>query len=209
MSKWKIIHETFDDTDKLGRRTRFRSDEEIAKVQKFKTRSDLIKKFREVHGDYYDYSKVVLEGTVNKKVTIICSEHGEFVQRIKEHIIGRGCWKCSHRWKDKTKLLEMNQLKRIPIDFQLVEDLFSQGLKFREVAKHFKIHHTTLKRRLKEEGLYDSLLKKYRFLPNKIYFTSEELIEQVNLGLSTKQIAEKLKSSPDTIRKKIRELNNV
>jgi hypothetical protein len=55
----------------------------------------LIKRFREVHGDKYDYSKIEYVNA-RTKVTIICEEHGhgEFEQRSGDHLSGKGCPKC-------------------------------------------------------------------------------------------------------------------
>ena len=39
----------------------------------------LILKFEKIHGNNFDYSKVVYEGLASK-VIIICPEHGEFLQ---------------------------------------------------------------------------------------------------------------------------------
>ena len=61
-----------------------------------RTNEDFIKEARKVHGDKYDYSKVKYENT-NKKVCIICPEHGEFWQTPYEHLKGHGCPKCSGR----------------------------------------------------------------------------------------------------------------
>ena len=57
------------------------------------TKEDFIKKSQEVHGDKYDYSKVIY---VNKKtpVCIICPVHGEFMQSPAKHLVGQGCIKC-------------------------------------------------------------------------------------------------------------------
>ena len=57
---------------------------------------DVIKKFKDKHGDKYDYSKVVYEG-MHKKICIICPEHGEFWQTPSKHLIGQGCKECSRR----------------------------------------------------------------------------------------------------------------
>lgn len=46
-----------------------------------------------VHGDKYDYSRVEYKGA-NKKVKIVCNEHGEFLQNARSHIAGQGCRKC-------------------------------------------------------------------------------------------------------------------
>lgn len=58
------------------------------------TQSAVIAKFRETHGDRYNYDKVVYEGS-NLKVTIGCSVHGDFNQRVSAHIKGSGCTKCA------------------------------------------------------------------------------------------------------------------
>lgn len=46
-----------------------------------------------VHGNRYDYGLVeYLNG--NENVTIICSEHGAFVQKPSKHLSGSGCYQC-------------------------------------------------------------------------------------------------------------------
>lgn len=57
------------------------------------SREEVISKFRNVHGDRYDYSKVVYVD-MNSKVTIICPEHGEFYVTPDNHLRGRGCPRC-------------------------------------------------------------------------------------------------------------------
>ena len=51
-----------------------------------------IQKAKEIHGDTYDYSLVKTEG--NKKIKIICKEHGIFLQSTREHKAGKGCITC-------------------------------------------------------------------------------------------------------------------
>jgi hypothetical protein len=46
-----------------------------------------------IHGDKYDYSKVEYKG-FDKKVIIICKEHGEFLQSPKNHLHGNSCIHC-------------------------------------------------------------------------------------------------------------------
>jgi len=59
------------------------------------TKETFIKRAREVHGDFYDYSKVDLVNGIYTKVTIICPNHGEFIQSATNHInIKNGCPKC-------------------------------------------------------------------------------------------------------------------
>jgi hypothetical protein len=58
------------------------------------TTESFIKKARERHGDRYDYSASIYENA-NTKISIICREHGPFLQRASNHInIGQGCPMC-------------------------------------------------------------------------------------------------------------------
>ena len=52
-----------------------------------RTLGEFIYEARKVHGDKYDYSRVVYESSV-KKVCIICPEHGEFWQVPNNHLFG-------------------------------------------------------------------------------------------------------------------------
>ena len=58
------------------------------------SREELISKFRKVHGNNFDYSKVIFESLI-LKVIIICPEHGEFAQQPRLHLRGsNGCKTC-------------------------------------------------------------------------------------------------------------------
>ena len=65
------------------------------------TTKSFIKKAIEVHGNKYDYSKVIYIDT-NTKVSIICPKHGEFWQTPNVHLQGHGCPKCG---KDSSSTL--------------------------------------------------------------------------------------------------------
>lgn len=60
-------------------------------IKRFKTLEDDLNK---VHNNRYDYSKSVYINS-NEKITIICKEHGEFEQRVSEHLKGKGCPECA------------------------------------------------------------------------------------------------------------------
>lgn len=66
------------------------------------TIEEFINKARNVHGDKYDYSKVVYKDN-KTKVCIICHTHGEFYQRPNDHMNGNGCPICSGRTKNTTE----------------------------------------------------------------------------------------------------------
>ena len=57
-------------------------------------REEFIEKARKVHGDKYDYSKVVYKNAITK-VCIICPEHGEFWQEAYSHTKGCKCQACA------------------------------------------------------------------------------------------------------------------
>jgi len=66
------------------------------------TKEQVIARFKEVHGDKYDYSKVEFK-KVTDTITIICPEHGEFSQVVRQHYRGQGCPKCGIDKRTKSK----------------------------------------------------------------------------------------------------------
>lgn len=68
------------------------TDQEIYdKIYKVKT-NDMINRFLQVHGNRFDYSKVILG--LNENVDIVCSDHGIFSQRAVDHARGVNCPEC-------------------------------------------------------------------------------------------------------------------
>lgn len=65
-----------------------------ASEKKTLQQEDVIERFIAVHGDEYDYSKVVYLST-QKSVEIICSKHGSFIQAPENHFNGQRCPKCA------------------------------------------------------------------------------------------------------------------
>ena len=64
-----------------------------------------IKEARKVHGDRYDYSKVVYNNNKDS-VTIICPDHGEFQQMPMYHLKGGICPKCNGRNLTTEEIIE-------------------------------------------------------------------------------------------------------
>lgn len=70
------------------------------------TQEEFIAKTKSIHGDKYDYSKVVFKN-LTTKVEIICRKHGSFLQRPSDHLRGKGCAECSGKKKmDKKSFIE-------------------------------------------------------------------------------------------------------
>lgn len=73
---------------------------------KNKTTEEFIQESNNKHNGVYDYSKSIYKGVL-KKVIIICSKHGEFLQTAGHHLMGVGCSKCVHRIsKPETRWLD-------------------------------------------------------------------------------------------------------
>lgn len=58
-----------------------------------KDNKSIIRDFKKVHVDRYDYSLVEYI-SYHEKVKIICKKHGVFTQRVSDHVKGSGCNKC-------------------------------------------------------------------------------------------------------------------
>lgn len=72
---------------------------ELAGLKGRLTEHEIIERFRQTHGDRYDYSN--LNYTISsEKLTITCKIHGDFKQKLIDHQKGDGCPKCGkrHRW---------------------------------------------------------------------------------------------------------------
>lgn len=64
----------------------------------------MIEKFRQVHGEKYDYSKFKYLNA-RTKCTIICPEHGEFQQLARKHTAGQGCPTCAAKHTNDYRIL--------------------------------------------------------------------------------------------------------
>ena len=63
----------------------------------------LILKFQKIHGNNFNYSKVVYE-RLTIKVIITCPEHGDFLQQPRLHLRGsNGCKACIEKRKKRKK----------------------------------------------------------------------------------------------------------
>jgi hypothetical protein len=96
----------------------------IRKAQVF-TQEEFISRAKKVHGDYYDYSKVVYLNSTSK-VIIVCPKHGEFKQSPQGHYLaGRCCPKCGYKslktsqteWINKASQVHYNKYSYNNVDY--------------------------------------------------------------------------------------------
>jgi hypothetical protein len=76
----------------IASRPHVRSQAARTDINKSKITEEFIVKSKEIHGDMYDYSKVIMNG--KEKITIICKIHGEFSQSPTNHLNKHGCREC-------------------------------------------------------------------------------------------------------------------
>ena len=88
-----------------------------------------IEKVRAVHGDRYDYSQAEYEGA-HTPVTIICPDHGLFMQSPSNHFAGKGCPECgklaaseARRKTTEQFIAKANAIHGNRYDYSLVEYL--------------------------------------------------------------------------------------
>lgn len=84
--------------------------------------TEIIKRFRNIHGDRYNYSKSIYNGFDNN-IIISCDIHGDFQQTPSRHLIGANCPKCrgiisklETAWLDSLMISTECRQKNIYID---------------------------------------------------------------------------------------------
>lgn len=120
------------------------------------SQEEIIKRFIDVHGNRFDYSKVVYIGMHNK-VIIICPIHGEFEQTPSNHLAGRGCQICR---SSKGELLIRSILEKHNINF--IQEYKIPGTNYRFEYDFYLPDHNLL---IEFHGIQH--FKPYGFFGNK------------------------------------------
>lgn len=107
--------------------------EKISKFRKYPFDRHL-RNFLKVHGNKYDYSKVVYKD-YSSKIEIICPKHGSFWQSTNAHSTGHGCPQCNESKAEKI-ITEWFSLRKIPFKRQ---HSFSDCLNIRRLSFDFYI----------------------------------------------------------------------
>jgi len=101
LSKKRYVSD--DVRDKLSISTKQRWEDGVFDNQRLNNEI-LIERFRQIHGDKYDYSKVDYDYSKRgKPLVIVCPIHGEFRQPFKTHLKGKGCQRCALEQTRETK----------------------------------------------------------------------------------------------------------
>ena len=74
-----------------------------------RTNEELINDFNKIHKNKYTYNLINYKN-LKSKINITCKEHGNFEQRIKNHLEGSGCPKCAFNKLSLSKTKNVNLL---------------------------------------------------------------------------------------------------
>lgn len=110
------------------------------------TTESFIRKAINVHGDLYDYSESLYEGSKNK-IKIICNKHGVFYQTPNNHLRSGGCNKCGYENSVK-------KLKNNSDDFILKAKSIHGDEKYSYGEVRYESAHKKVKIKCKAHGLF-------------------------------------------------------
>ena len=150
-------------------------------LSKKASRESFIEKAREIHGDIYNYSKVVYKST-NDKVDIVCNKHGVFSQTPNSHLQNHGCPKCGFistiEKQSRTKedfLKKVNELYEGEYEYQ-INGLLSNSSYIDIKCKKHGLFRKTVKNHLKKQGCPKCKNKAsksekdiYKFIKDRVY----------------------------------------
>ncbi|MBL7870387.1 MAG: DEAD/DEAH box helicase family protein [Cyclobacteriaceae bacterium] len=156
----------------------------------------VISKFKEVHGDRYDYSLVEYINT-DTKVKIICKIHGEFEQASSSHLKGSGCPECAGniRYDEEQIISKFTEVHGDGYDYSLVE-YFNRNTKVKIICKIHGVFEQTPSSHLKGAGCPECA-GNIRYDPEKVIFKFKEvhgdrydysLVEYINIDKRVKII---------------------
>ena len=136
------------------------------------TTNEFIERAKQVHGDKYNYSKVNYNGN-DKKVCIICPEHGEFWQTPHAHLLGQGCPYCKKilleievknfldknniKFEQQKSFIWLKNKKTLFLDFYLPD--YSIGIECQGIQHYEPVEFFGGIRKFKEQILNDEIKK--------------------------------------------------
>lgn len=175
----------------------------ISALKKIVPQEEILKRFRKVHGDYYDYSRVNYLGK-SKMIEIGCPKCGRWFWKFPmSHINGYGCSFCNSsvgerrivKWLDEhnikfsqqIKFEDLRDLNPLSYDFLIGENILLEynGEQHYKYSKFFyknlhdfhrQLHHDWMKRNYAKKHNYNLITIPYWKL-NSV----EEILEEICL----------------------------
>lgn len=145
---------------------------------KNKGADNFIAEAKMIHGDKYDYSKVVYVDR-ETDVCIICPEHGKFWQRPSSHLKGCGCCKCSGNENGTTEsfIEKARNIHGNRYDYSKVEYVNNKTKVCIICPEHGEFWQTP-KNHLKGQGCVKCKYKKHS---ESLKLTTEQFVEKARL----------------------------
>lgn len=153
----------------------------VIKINRQINQEDFIKKANKCHNNKYDY-KLAIYKTSNKKVGIICPDHGLFKQEANAHLQGNGCPDCgnlmSNTWNDSRWKKAGERSKNFDSYKVYIIKFWNDNEEFYKIGKTF----TTLNKRIK------NILKdvSYNYKIVKVVEDKAEIISKLEKRLHKK-----------------------
>lgn len=138
--------------------------------------------FLKIHGSKYDYSLSIYKNA-NSKITIICKSHGEFQQKVSNHLSGSGCPNCA----TKKSMYDKYKNKPTTLYYVKIGDYYKVGLTQTSVDKRFAkdikrgINVQLLSYLTFDDG-YEALLAEQRILDKTIHLSITKQESPVAIG---------------------------
>jgi hypothetical protein len=108
---------------------------------------EFIIKSKKIHGEIYDYSKTIYVKD-SEKLIVTCVKHGDFLTTPNNHLRGKGCPKCTGRYKTKTEIInEFINVHGDKYDYSLVD---------------FKLMRDNVKIICKEHGIFEQGIHRHK-----------------------------------------------
>ncbi len=77
---------------------------ERSKLSRVLSKSQVLERFKEIHGDKFDYSQTTYNGDAHERLRIICKEHGLFIQSYANHYHNKqGCPVCAKEYNARLR----------------------------------------------------------------------------------------------------------
>ena len=152
--------------------------------QKYNTIT-LIEKFKEIHGNLYDYSQIEYK-SYKEKVKVICKKHGVFLISISKHLQGQGCPECRYIKSANKKrrsvdevILEAKNVHGDKYDYSLITEYKNTKTKLPIICKEHGIFYQTYDNHVRNKQNCPQCALIQQGIDNRL--TTNEFIEKAKL----------------------------
>lgn len=150
-----------------------------------RTSEQFISELKKVHGNEYDYSKVIYTG-IDNEIIISCKSHGDFLQSAYTHIKGSGCPKC------KGEKMSNRQLSTLSYFIERAQKI--HGEKYDYSLVDYKKGTMKVQIKCKQHGIFEQIPDSHlqgRGCPSCSESKGEKMISKILSDLNIDYLREK------------------